>query len=225
MLDWPIEWTALHGIAEIFPYVAPRLHALSGSESFARGIKNPIAVSTPSDQPWYAADNGFSSNAAMDAAHDEVLKLAAPYLAGTAGMVLDLGCGNCALLKKLCEMNPAIAPAGVDIDADRISHARELLPNFANSLTCGNLFETESIWPESRRYLLALVMPGRLLEATPEQASVLRERLRTRCDRILIYAYGDWLGRYRSLKGLANAACFELCDSEEGAGAAFAEVR
>ena len=43
------------------------------------------------------------------------------------------------------------------------------------------------------RFALGIVMPGRLLEAGPERAKAIRERLRRSCDRVLVYAYGDWL--------------------------------
>ena len=34
----------------------------------------------------------------------------------TRGRVLDLGCGNGALLKKICEPRPNLIPLGVDLD-------------------------------------------------------------------------------------------------------------
>ena len=88
----------------------------------------------------------------------------------------------------------------------------------------GDLFSTESIWPEGRRYALALLMPGRLLEVAPVRAAQLRARLNQQCDRVLVYAYGDWLTRHGNLKGLAAAAGLKLVDSDEHATTAFAEA-
>lgn len=139
-------------------------------------------------------------------------------------MVLDLGCGNGALLKKLLDANPSIVPFGIDVEVGRIAHARELLPRFADNVVAGDLFDKELVWPEDRRYALAVVMPGRLLEVAPVRAAQLRERLENRCDRVLIYAYGDWLDRYETLSGLATAAGFDLIDADDGAVAGFAVV-
>jgi hypothetical protein len=86
----------------------------------------------------------------------------------------------------------------------------------------GNLFVLESFWPEGRRYALVLLMPGRLLEVGAARAVALRDRLRACCDRVLLYAYGDWLTRHGSLAGLAAAAGFQVADGEPGAPAAFA---
>ena len=88
----------------------------------------------------------------------------------------------------------------------------------------GNLFDLELVWPEGRRYALALLMPGRLLEVDPAQAAALRARLQDQCDRILIYAYGDWITRHGNLKGLAAAAGLKLIDGVDGLTAGFAEV-
>jgi SAM-dependent methyltransferase len=145
-------------------------------------------------------------------------------LAEQPGPVLDLGCGNGALLKKLLDANPSLTPFGIDVDPGRVAHARELLPQSADNFVAGNLFDTDSFWPEGRRYTLALLMPGRLLEATAAQAARLRTRLKSQCDRVLIYAYGDWLTRHGSLKGLAEAAGLKLLAGDEHAPAGLAEV-
>jgi hypothetical protein len=259
ILDWPVEWSALHGVAEIktpilkvstrtdatpckytvrykgrstppeaarglrFPFLAASSPTVTESEGFKRGLDNPIGQH-PALAPWYATDNGFSTVAAMQSSHEPILKTANLVLAENSGMVLDLGCGNGALLKKLVEANPSLVPFGIDSDSARIAHARELLPRLGDNFVAGNLFDLESVWPEGRTYALALVMPGRLLEVAPAQAAALRARLRDRCDRILIYAYGDWLTRHGDLKGLAAAAGFKLLAADEGATAAIAEV-
>ncbi|MFV1967741.1 MAG: hypothetical protein ACC628_20105, partial [Pirellulaceae bacterium] len=146
-------------------------------------------------------------------------------LAAKPGMVLDPGCGNGALLKKLLDANPSIIPFGIDSESSRIGHARLLLPSFADNFVVGDLFDVESLWPEGRRYAIALLMPGRLLEVTPERASRFRTRLLAQCDRVLIYTYKDsWLVRYGTLRGLATAAGLEVIDADEEMGVGFAEV-
>jgi SAM-dependent methyltransferase len=179
--------------------------------AFKRGLENPICE-TPSYAEWYSTDNGFSTVAAMDSSHAAIAATANRLLAQTPGRVLDLGCGNGALLKRLADANPHIVPFGVDIGASRIAHARELLPDFAENFIAGNLFDAKSLWSEGQRYVLAMLMPGRLLEATPDEVALLKSRLKAQCDHVLIYAYGDWLTRFGELKDLAEAAGLEIVD-------------
>jgi hypothetical protein len=258
VLSWPVEWSALHGIAEIktpvlkvstrtdatpckytvryqgrsypaegaqglrFPYRRPALPLLTESLGFKRGLGNPIGAGKTAP-PWYAADNGFTTIAAMDAAQTPILKIANAFLAATPGSVLDLGCGNGALLKKLHDANPAIIPFGVESEPDRIAHARELLPAFAQNFVRGDMYNTDDWGASGRRYTLALFMPGRLLEAGPAKAARLRAWLKQNCDHLLVYAYGDWLTRQGpsgNLKTLVGEAGLELLGDEETAGLA-----
>jgi SAM-dependent methyltransferase len=207
-----------------FPFLTPSLPVLTKSDGFKRGLENPIGEQLSHAQ-WYAADNGFSTVTAMDNSHQPILKTANPALAKNPGMVLDLGCGNGALLKKLLDANPSIIPFGIDADGSRIAHASELLSRFADNFVAGDLFDMESVWPEGRKYALALLMPGRLLEVTPDKAARLKSRLQAQCDRILVYTYGDyWLSRYGTLRGLATAAGLEVVGSDNGVAAGFAKV-
>ena len=82
-----------------------------------------------------------------------------------AGAVLDLGCGNGALLERLCERCPGITPVGLERDPERAAHAPELSPGLAGAVVVGDLLQTEAIWQEGRRYAMPLLMPGRLVEA------------------------------------------------------------
>lgn len=241
VLSWPVEWSALHGIAEIktpllkvstqtdatptryvvrrrgesypiegaqglvFPYQQPERLQFSGSVGYQRGLENPIECweQTPD---WYANDNGFSSRLSMDNAHEPVLEQIQATLGKRSASVLDLGCGNGALLKKLCAANPQITPFGIDSDAERIAHAGLLLPEFAANFYAGSMFAEGDIWQEGRFYDLILLMPGRLLEVTPEQAETLKQRIREHTDQLVVYAYGDWIKRFGNLQGLVAAA-------------------
>lgn len=262
VLRWPVEWSALHGIAEVktpilkvstktdatgrkyvvrrrgdsypaegvqglhFPYQAPgRLH-LTDSRGFKQGLLNPLPlVDAPATGCGsengvalvrsYASDNGFGTVQGMDEAHEPIVNLAAAALSGTGGNVLDLGCGNGALLKKICAANARVVPYGVELGPERVAHARQLLPDFAANFFAGSMFEDDRVWADDRRYALALVMPGRFLEVEPAEGERLKSFLKKRCDRILVYAYGDWLTRYQGLAGLARQAGLRL----EGADA------
>ncbi len=249
ILSWSVEWSALHGIAEIktpilkvstrtdatpskymvrregvaspfegakglnFPYRVPPKPLLTKSPGFQRGLENPINLQ--SQYPvWYASDNGFNSCLNMDSAHKPIVDLAVSVLPGFGGNILDLGCGNGVLLKKIHEANPETVPFGIDLESSRIEHARLLLPEFVDNLISGDMFEENALWSDARRYALAMLMPGRLIEAGHERSASLKEWLKKYCDNILVYAYGDWLTQYEGLVGLAEKARILLLSSD-----------
>ena len=57
-----------------------------------------------------------------------IVALAMAVLAGTSGNILDLGCGNGMLLKKIHEASPATVSFGIDVAPSRIEHARNDAP-------------------------------------------------------------------------------------------------
>ncbi|MGH9280203.1 MAG: class I SAM-dependent methyltransferase [Acidimicrobiales bacterium] len=253
VLGWPAEWSALHGIAEVrtpivkvvtrtdatartytvrrhadtypregatglrFPCRAPGSLRLSESRGFRRGLENPIAP------VWLATDNGFPSVDAMRDAHRPIVALAAELLGPDGGRVVDLGCGNGALLRAVLATRPATAIFGMDLEPARVEHARQLNPGPDADFRVGDIFDEAAWWP-SERFALALLMPGRLVETTPQRRAALLELLGTRCDRVLVYAYGDWLARHGSLAGLAAEAGIDVVGSEPGATAAVGAV-
>jgi radical SAM protein with 4Fe4S-binding SPASM domain len=240
ILSWPVQWSALHGVAEVrtpivkvstrtdatasryvvqrhgdrypaegargldFPYRVPvKLH-LTETRGFRRGLDHAGAARN-GHPTWFATDNGFPSVAAMREAHAPIVEAATEALAGKAGNVLDLGCGNGALLEQIAKRVSGVVPFGIDNDAARVEHARVLQAEFADNFTAGDLFDDDRPWSDGRRFALAIVMPGRLLEVDAARAQVLRERLGDRCDQVLVYAYGDWLAD-TDLAGLAGRA-------------------
>ncbi|MGK7945083.1 MAG: hypothetical protein AB4058_11505 [Microcystaceae cyanobacterium] len=249
ILNWSVEWSALHGIAEIktpilkvstrtdatpikyvvrregetaplegakglnFPYSTPRKPLLTSSSGFQRGLDNPIATVTEYPE-WYATDNGFNSRFTMENAYKPIVDLVTATLSGNGGNILDLGCGNGALLKRIYEANPKTIPFGIEIDPSRIEHGKEILPQFASNLICANMFEENDIWSDHQPYTLAILMPGRLIEADTEQSAQLKTRIEKYCDHILVYADGDWLLRYENLAGLAREAGIQLLSSD-----------
>jgi hypothetical protein len=239
ILNWPVAWSALHGIAEIktpvlkastrtdataheflvrkpgdrlpaeaarglvFPFRSPERSGVTQSVSFRRGFAAPIASET---QPpaWYAPDNGFNTRAAMDEAHRPIVELALETL-GESGAVLDLGCGNGALLKKIADARSGIIPFGVEMDETKLAHACELQPAFAANFIAGNMFEGVPLDAETV-YSLVLLMPGRLLEVDERAAARLLDWLRGHVVHLIVYAYGEWLTRHGDLAGLAAQA-------------------
>jgi len=246
-LSWPVEWSALHGIAEVktpvlkistrtdatarkytvrrkgapyplegaqglkFPYRMTHVSYLTASRGFKRGLDNPVQ-NLSQDKDTHASDNGFSSRPAMDMAYEPILEMAGKVLTGHDSNVLDLGCGNGALLKKIHEAHPQTALFGIDVDPAKIKRARELNSQFADNFISGDMLENDLIWAEGRRYAVALLMPGRLLEADSAQAAKLKLKLKQHCDRILVYAYEDWLAKYGDLQKLADEAGLLLSD-------------
>jgi hypothetical protein len=136
MLDWPVELSALHGIAEIVTPVCRiqtrtnvshtkqviRREGKTYPVEGARGVRFPFQSQCRPAQPlpvvnsreW--TDNGFSSRSAMDAAHARILAAIGPHSFGT---VVDLGCGNGALLKRI----QATRRVGVESDSARAALA------------------------------------------------------------------------------------------------------
>ena len=163
---------------------------------------------------WYATDNLFHSRLQMEWCHRPIVDLAGATLSGHSGNVLDLGCGNGALLRTLHRANPLIMPFGIDRDAAAIAHARLLLPGHASHFVHGDLFEDARPWSSGRRYLLALLSPSRLREAGRTSAAVLLARIADYCDHLLLYTYSG-----RSLADEARAVGLELLSPSPGAAA------
>jgi SAM-dependent methyltransferase len=145
-----------------------------------------------------ARQNGFGSAEVERIAHDCIAGCVGPE-AGTAQSVLDLGCGNGALARRLAGAGFA---AGVEIDAGKAIAAALRL----DRVVVGSLVQADWPMPPAGRYDVVLLMPGRLLEAGPDAAALVMAQLAGAGRRVLFYAYGDWLERHGSLQKLAKAA-------------------
>jgi hypothetical protein len=111
ILDWPVRYTSLHGIAEITTPVN-RFHVATDAiaekvtvdykgrtypaEGASGGFPHRTNLFSVSAKPIHL--NGFTSKAAMDAAHATLLQVLGPKRWGT---VIDLGCGDGTLLSKV----------------------------------------------------------------------------------------------------------------------------
>lgn len=245
ILAWPVEWSALHGIAEVksplmkistrtdatagkwivqwvgtrypeegavglqFPYQPPKKPMLTRSRAYERGLSHGAQEDT--DPAWRYADNGFSSAETMRVLHKPIVTLARVALAIESGNVLDLGCGNGTLLAKLCEGRKDLIPYGVDSNGVALEHARQIMPQFAGNFVQGDIFDIE-LWDSgTRRYALALLMLGRLLEVPEETAMRMLNRLRLLCSRVLAYAYPDCGGQ--PLEAIARQLGLEVEES------------
>ena len=213
MLSWPMLWTSLFGIGEVTTPIAKlnfrsemdyelreiRREGTRYPDEGARGLVFPYTpprvCGTPEVKPmlfdrtgstlW--TDNGFSSRDAMKAAHSVVASVA-PH----ANRVMDLGCGNGVLARRIASESWA---GGVEADPARAKRAEARLDHVLVSDLTSNWVEYQ---PD-----LVLLMPGRIIESDDPEA--IRAQVR-RVPRVLVYAYGDWLTRYSSLDALCRAA-------------------
>jgi uncharacterized protein len=261
ILSWPVEWTALHGIAEIktpvlkistrtdvtmrkcvvqrqgdtyppegaqglnFPYRRPRALGLQDSKTCELGSQHPFVFEAGPPR-WLASDNGFDSLIAMDNAHRPIIDLASFALRNHAGNIVDLGCGNGALLQEILRVNDKVTLFGVDIEPNRIGHARQLLPKFAENFQCDDIFDGASIWSGKRRYSLAILALRRLLEADPQQVIRLKTRLACQCEKVLLYIYGaGWLRKFGSLEEVSNLYGFSLISHRENGTVGLAVIK
>lgn len=208
-----------------FPYSVPPDLRLTESRQFREGLDNPIEAVADQLPEWYASDNGFPSNMAMNKGHQPILALALATLGGKGGNVLDLGCGNGALLKKIYTQDKAVIPFGIDGQVGSIEHAHSLLPEFTENIIHGDMFDNETLWRDTQRYALILLMPGRLLEVESVRATHLRDRLKQYGDHILVYAYGDWLTQFQNLAGLVQEAGFIFLGEDTDSSVGLARVQ
>jgi hypothetical protein len=153
------------------------------------------------DAEWYHLDNGFSSRPGMKSQHRPIVEQARQQLAGAAGNVIDLGCGNAALLAKICEDRPGLIPWGCDVYSEALTHARILLPEFAANFLLRDIFDSK-LWTSGRHYALTILMAGRLREAHAAAAEALLANIAGQSSRLLLYLSREW--KDEALENLAQ---------------------
>jgi len=225
MLSWPIEWSALHGIAEIKTPILKLMTStdatpvryrvrLSGTGFPAEGAtglnfpflepgnsKRPLHNNVPpeSDQQgtFFNGDsraparfNGFRTRELMDRAHAPLVRAVTDALGDvTGGRVLDLGCGDGTLLRKIVAKLGTIIPFGIDIRNSEIAQAQTLTPNHEKNFVVGNLKRTPELW--ARRYDIALLAIQRLEElSSHSDVTDLLSKMRASAQKLLLYQYG-----------------------------------
>jgi hypothetical protein len=128
---------------------------------------------------------------AMDRLHRPIVTLARRELEGVTGNVIDLGCGNGMLLKRICEARAGLIPHGIEINASVFPHIERVLPGGGGRFRQGDMFSPE-VLPQDTDFVLAILMVGRLLEVSPERAYILMKWLRAHASGLLFYFYPVW---------------------------------
>lgn len=198
LLNSPIEWSAFHGIGELKTPIlkvsfktdataerlAVRFQGTGYPQDGAQGTVFPYKrhvkpraipmVLTENPRDW--TDNGFTSKEAMEKAHEALAHYFWRHF-DRKRAVLDLGCGNGKLVRKISD-----SPTGLEVELLRAKAARQ------SGMRCltGNISDV-SAWKDEAKDIV-LLMLGRLTEI-PNPKEVL-EALQGRT--VLVYTYGDW---------------------------------
>jgi len=191
LLVMPMEWTSLHGVAMVTTPILKTIYASDplptkatlrlDSELYpahgASGNKFPFQNVVTSRLFF----NGFKSKSDMSAAHSFIVSVLSD--AKVHGKVLDLGCGNGILLKRIQAAHPNTKLLGVDSSESVIEDiVPGVIPYHAN------IFDFH-YWEEVD---LVLLSSQRLLEAEPFRSAALMEVISNFTKRLLLYNYGEW---------------------------------
>jgi len=254
LLSGPLEWSALHGIAEIRTFLAKvatrtdatrneltvRVNGIRPMISDVPGKRFPynigkqlidssaVTVNVLTTPPasraigdWLFRDNSFTSLDAMERLHRPVVQLAQQALRNDAGNVIDLGCGNGVLVTRICEGRAGLVPYGVEIREAAFAHVRDVCPAFAANFSRGDMFSLDTL-PRGHRFVLAILMVGRLLEVPVDRAERLRHWLAAQASSVLVYMYPGWSSE--SLKTLVERAGFQWLEGHDNATQALVRV-
>jgi len=178
-------------------------------------------VSIPQDS-WYYRDNGFASCEAMDQAHSLLLDRIANIPEEELKRVIDFGCGNGVLLKKIVDRWQGCIPYGLDVSAFRIIRAQLIHPLYFQNFEIKSMFDPVGRWLKTtRQFSLGIFMIGRLLEVPQRQRKQFMDRVMRRCKHVLVYFYGGWVQDQVNLLDLAERCGFCLGDIHRNGTAAF----
>jgi hypothetical protein len=153
-----------------------------------------MVAGSSDDGDRHYRDNGFSSLDAMTRLHRPVVAAAVTHLAGEGGTIVDLGCGNGALLHSIVSQAAAPVDAfGVEKDRAKVLRKRPDPVGGTVILIHADLFDVDR-WAEGREYHLALLAVSRLTEVSGGLASTFIGQLRLCTRDLLLYSYPDGVG-------------------------------
>jgi hypothetical protein len=190
LLGAPTTWTALHGAGEVTVEDTLRVAFSTEYTAALREIRRhgtPLDMTAPDPTTW--EDCGFKTEQGMRDAHDVVECHAAKVIGmpDAPPTVLDLGCGDGALLDRMKHrFQGACTTIGVEVDPGRVARGRERHPGIG--LHCGRI-EALADDAQTDQVDLVLLMPGRLLEMPEGVAEKVRDTVRRIAKHLVIYTY------------------------------------
>jgi SAM-dependent methyltransferase len=126
---------------------------------------------------------------AMDKAHQTLVSACRDILGSAGGNVIDMGCGDGTLLRKIVALADNLVPYGVDLDSNAVALAQTQLPPFADNFRVGNLWDAFSSF--HLRFKLVLIALCRFDEVAVERANEMLRLLTDSADAVLFYHYAD----------------------------------
>jgi hypothetical protein len=171
---------------------------------------------------WYYKDNGFTSALAMKQAHDVLIEMAEQIPRKGFNRVIDFGCGNGVLLRKIVCPHKGCAPFGMDVVPARTVRAQQIHAEYAANFEVCSMFDPFAQWLLSdRAYSLGIFMVGRLLEVSDCRRADFLAAIRSRCTYLLTYFYGGWREPAANFSKLAQRCRLSLSDMHSSGTAAF----
>jgi hypothetical protein len=219
MQQWPIEWSVMHGIAEIYTpcfrvftrgdcavdkYVVEK-HSDFFPEDGSRGAKFPFKtkknkvsesksfkLSLVDSSEW--EENGYMNKESMESAHALMLEVA-KSIQIPRGDVLDLGCGNGIFVEKLHKVvidqhNDQFASLPCGVEL-----AEHRFRSAMERLSYGKMWWADifakNTW-DTEKYSMITLMPGRLLEHTKvDEVEDLKTGIKNTTSHLLLYLTSD----------------------------------
>ncbi len=264
LISMPMEWSALHGIAEIktplfkivtntdataqkhvvridgthyptegasgvvFPFRVKQKEPTQKFQAAVEFVELSASVTGEPIKPVNYRDNGFTTNYAMERAHSPLVQecnLLLSKLNNGKQNVLDLGCGNGMLLRKIAILNSDVAIAGIDCDSHKIERAIDLNHGYKSTFISGNMFDIDMLEHHfGSRIGVCIIMLGRLTEVTSESAVRLLDWIGESAEKVLVYAYNDYLRNGTSLNSLADTLEIQLGTVTDTDSVSFATI-
>jgi len=232
ILSWPVQWSALNGIAEIkTPILKISTFTDASSKKFTvnyNGTGYPIEGASGDKFPWrntksnykvksdlineewFYKDNGFVSKEAMIKSQRPLIDLILTDVGNRKANIIDFGCGNGILLSKIIRLNKNIIPYGIDKSQLSIYHLQYILPQFRNNFLCEDMFSSTYNWVFDNNLTIAILMIGRLLEVNEKKTKALVDFLKKNCIKVLVYSYDDWHHNWDSFFKLIRKENFKF---------------
>lgn len=202
MLDWPIRYSSLHGVAII---TTPVLRIVTSTDPLADrviidrdgshyppegagGLEFPFKTTYPIKlrrkpmDTW--TDSGFQDEKSMNDAHAVVLRLLTNVNLYLVKNVIDLGSGSGVLLEKIGKILP-VQLYGIEKDDDRYHRAAQRIASSQLVIFHMDLMDYSWTGPHG----LALISLNRLLEIDSAMKDVLLDRISKHCNYLILYSY------------------------------------